>query len=96
MSKIQIANQQPNFDLVIFENGEVSLSLNTDKETIWATQEQIVTLFGSSQSNISEHISNIYKEGELLESETLSKIGNSDNSFSKQNRDRYRKLCLYF
>ena len=34
-------------------------------------------------SLIIEHIQNIYKEGELKEEETLRKIGNPDNSFSK-------------
>lgn len=36
-----------------------------EDETVWLTQAQMVELFNSSKQNISLHISNIYKEGEL-------------------------------
>lgn len=35
-------------------------------------------LFEKAKSTINEHIKNIYKDGELLESETLTKFGNSE------------------
>ena len=35
-------------------------------------------LFDKAKSTINEHIKNIYKEGELEESETLTKFGNSE------------------
>jgi len=38
-----------------------------DGETVWLTQAQMVELFQSSKANISEHINNIFKEGELVE-----------------------------
>lgn len=47
-------------------------------ETVWLTQEQMAKLFKKAKSTINEHIKNIYKEGELLESETLTKFGNSE------------------
>ncbi|MCR4848790.1 MAG: virulence RhuM family protein [Bacteroidales bacterium] len=34
-------------------------------ETVWLTQGQIIELFQSSKANISEHIKNIYEQGEL-------------------------------
>ena len=34
-------------------------------ETIWLTQQQMVILFKSSKSNVSEHLKNIFSEGEL-------------------------------
>lgn len=37
-------------------------------------------LFGKAKSTINEHIKNIYKEGELLENETMTKFGNSEFS----------------
>jgi hypothetical protein len=36
-------------------------------ETIWLTQEGMQELFGRAKSTISEHISNVFKEGELEE-----------------------------
>lgn len=63
----EITNSKQNFDLVIYENGEVSLPLNTDKETIFATQDQMATLFHCSVDNVSLHLKNIFKSGELDE-----------------------------
>ena len=37
-------------------------------------------LFKKSKSTINEHIKNIYKEGELIENETMTKFGNSEFS----------------
>ena len=42
-----------------------------DKETVWLTQAQIVELFQSSKSNISDHIGNIYEQGELTYEATV-------------------------
>lgn len=47
---------------------------------MWLTQEQMSKLFGKAKSTINEHIKNIYKEEELLESETMCKFGNSEFS----------------
>ena len=35
-------------------------------------------LFGKAKSTINEHIKNVYKEGELIEKETMTKFGNSE------------------
>ena len=37
-------------------------------------------LFGKAKSTVNEHIKNIYKEGELIEKETMTKFGNSEFS----------------
>lgn len=50
------------------EDGTIKLSARVEDETIWLNQAQIVALFQSSKSNISEHISQIIKEGELDDS----------------------------
>ena len=38
---------------------------------LWLTQEQIVSLYNSSKSNISEHIKHILEEGELDENSVV-------------------------
>lgn len=43
-------------------------------ETIWCTQKAMAQLFGVDKSGISRHISNIFKEGELLQDTTVAKI----------------------
>lgn len=47
------------------EDGTPAINVRLEDETVWVTQAQLVELFQSSKANISEHISNIFEEGEL-------------------------------
>lgn len=60
-------NNLSNFILYNTPNGEVSLSVLLQDETIWLTQDQMSTLFERERSVITKHISNIFKEEELDE-----------------------------
>jgi hypothetical protein len=66
-------------------NGEFSISVRLENETVWLSIEQISELFGKSRSTINEHILNIYKEEELIKDNTMKKIGNSDFSTKPTN-----------
>ena len=50
------------------EDGSINIKARLDDETIWLTQAQIAELFGSSKSNISEHIKQILDDEELDDS----------------------------
>ena len=65
-------------EIILFENQGVKLEVNLKDETVWLTQEQMAKLFGKAKSTINEHIKNVYKEGELVENETMTKFGNSE------------------
>jgi len=52
-------------EIIIFENQNVKLEVNTKDETVWLSQQQMVELFNSSRTNIIEHINNIYSDEEL-------------------------------
>ena len=69
-----------NNEIILFENQNIKLEVNMKDETVWLTQDQMSKLFGKSKSTINEHIKNIYKSGELIESDTVSKFGNSEFS----------------
>lgn len=61
--------------IVLYQpDSTVSLEVKLEDETVWLTQAQMVELFGSSKANISEHIANIYQQGELLEDATVRKF----------------------
>jgi len=47
--------------------GEVVFNVDASKNTIWATQEQLSTLFGVDRTVIGRHIRNIFRDGELDE-----------------------------
>ena len=70
-------NEKKN-EIILFENQGVKLEVNLKDETVWLTQEQMSKLFGKAKSTINEHIKNVYKEGELIEKETMTKFGNSE------------------
>lgn len=47
------------------EDGQLKIQVRLENETVWLTQADMVELFQSSKSNISEHIKHIFEEGEL-------------------------------
>ena len=68
--------QSPQGDIVIYqtEDGITKIDVRFIDETVWLTQAQLVELFQSSKSNISEHIKNIFAEGELDEASVVRKF----------------------
>ncbi|PLX25417.1 cell filamentation protein Fic [Candidatus Parcubacteria bacterium] len=66
--------------IVIYQtsDGLTKIDVRLENETVWLTQEQIAQLFGKAKSTINEHIKNVFKEGELVESEVSQKFGISE------------------
>lgn len=58
-----------NDEIVIYqsEDGSIKVDVLFQDETVWLTQEQMALLFGKGRTTITEHISNIFSEGELQE-----------------------------
>lgn len=50
------------------EDDAVQLEVQLSDETVWLTQQQMMLLFETSKQNISLHINNIFREGELVKS----------------------------
>lgn len=70
----------PDNRIVIYqtEDGQTKVNVHFSDETVWLTQDQMAELFDKSKSTINEHIQNIYKENELIESQTMHKFGISE------------------
>jgi len=53
--------------LIVYQsaNGAIELKGDLGNETVWASQQQIVDIFGIDQSVVSRHIRNIFKSGEV-------------------------------
>ena len=51
-----------------------NLTLDTDRDTIWASIEQMSKLFGKSPKTINEHLRNIFRDGELDEATSSRKF----------------------
>lgn len=69
-----------NSNLLLYQddNGNIKLDVYLEDETVWLTQEQMALLFGKAKSTINEHIKNIFKEKELIETSVVKKFGNSE------------------
>lgn len=63
-------------NIIIYQGktSQVELSLDKEQDTIWASQAQMAELFGVNPQAINKHIRNIYKEWELNEEWTCSKM----------------------
>lgn len=66
-------NNQPKSEIIIYQNeaSEVKIDVRLENDTVWLTQAQLVDLYQTSKSNISEHIKHIYEEGELDRNSTV-------------------------
>lgn len=73
--------------IIIFKTDDEKVSVDVlfEEETVWLTIDDMVKLFDKSRSTINEHILNIFAEGELVESESMRKIGISDFSTKPTN-----------
>ena len=60
-------NEDGNFDIIIYDNGafNINVRVSLEDDTVWLTQDQIAKLFETTQQNISQHIKNIFEDGEL-------------------------------
>lgn len=54
-------------EILIYTNkaGDVKVDVRLEEETVWLTQDQMSILFGKGRSTITEHIRNVFLEGEL-------------------------------
>lgn len=73
--------------IIIYEgdDGQSRIKVWFEGETVWLTIGQIAELFDKGRSTINEHILNIYTEKELIEADSIKKIGNSDFSTKPTN-----------
>ena len=74
-------------EIIIYQSqdGTIKVDVLFEGKTVWLTMDQMTVLFGKSRSTINEHILNIFKEGELVEEDSVRKIGNSDFSTKPTN-----------
>lgn len=77
--------------ILIYQNekGDTKIDVYFEEDTIWMTQKSICELYQVAKSSVSEHISNIYKDGELDEVSTVRKFRTVQTEGNRQvTRDR--------
>lgn len=65
-----------NGEIIIYQSddGLTHIDVKMEDETVWLTQAQLVQLYQTSKSNVSEHIKHIFEEGELDENAVVRKF----------------------
>ncbi len=83
-----------NSEIILYTTpqGEIKIEVFLQDETVWLTQRSMGELFGVVKSTISEHLSNIYKSGELEKEATVRKIRTVQN---EAGREVNRELEFY-
>ena len=78
-------------EIVIYqsEDGHTKVDVRFEDETVWLTQQQLVDLFQTSKSNVSEHIKHIFEEGELEEKQVVRKFRTTASDGKSYNTNHY-------
>ncbi|MCE3008154.1 MAG: virulence RhuM family protein [Bacteroidetes bacterium] len=56
------------------DDGQLKIQVRLQEDTVWLTQAQMAALFDKDKRTISEHIANVFQEGELSEDAVVRKI----------------------
>ena len=81
-------------EIIIYEtkDGETSIDVRMEEETVWLTQEQIAILFGTKRPAITKHLNNIYKSEELDEKSTCSILEHMGNVGKQKYQTKFYNL----
>ena len=81
-------------EIIIYEtkDGETSIDVRMEEETVWLTLNQMCNLFDRDKSVVSRHIRNIYNEGELELNSTVAKNATVQK---EGNREVLREIEYY-
>ena len=64
-------SEQPGGEIILYlRDNAPAIDVKLDGDTVWLSQQQLADLFQTSRTNVVEHISNIYAEGELSQEAT--------------------------
>ena len=63
--------QESSIIIYTTEDGSTNLQVKMENETVWLSTSQMAELFSREESNIRRHIINVFKEGELVQSNNV-------------------------
>ena len=89
---IPLAPSSQDNEIILYQpDSTVKLEVRLEDETVWLTQQQMSELFQTSKQNISLHVNNIFKEGEL-DSNSVVKDSLTTASDGKKYKTKYYNL----
>lgn len=84
-----MSDNQGNIVIYQTEDGNTRIEVKMEHETVWLTQAQLVELYQTSKSNVSEHIKHIFEEGELDENSVVRNFRTTANDGKNYNVTYY-------
>ncbi|MDL2277387.1 virulence RhuM family protein [Parabacteroides sp. OttesenSCG-928-G07] len=84
-----MSDNQGNIVIYQTEDGHTRIEVKMEDETVWLTQAQLVELYQTSKSNVSEHIKHIFEEGELDENSVVRNFRTTANDGKNYNVTYY-------
>ena len=66
-----MSNQGPQFLLYQTKGGQPTVLVRVEDETVWLSQAEMAELFQTTKQNVSQHVQNVFDEGELVEEATV-------------------------
>ncbi|MTK13672.1 MAG: virulence RhuM family protein [Clostridiaceae bacterium] len=88
-NKLQIRNSTAEFLIFTSQTGENSIEVMVVDENVWLTQDMIATLYEKGRSTITEHLKNIFLDGELNENSVCRKFRRTGSDGKEYNTKFY-------
>lgn len=80
---------ESNIILYTTEDGNTAVDVMLENDTVWLTQKQMSELFDKNRKTITEHINNVFKEGELDKNSVCRKFQHTAEDYKKYNTQFY-------
>ena len=83
--------------IIIYQPNEtIKVEVKMEDETVWLTQIQMTELFQTSKQNVSLHINNIFKEGELEKEAVVKESLTTEDSISSPDSNMFLRCREMF
>ena len=76
-------------------DGKITIDVRLEDETVWLTQAHMAELFGKSKQTVSEHIRNIFSEGELDEEVVVRKFRTTTRHGALEGKTQSKEVLYY-
>lgn len=87
MSDMEIIESE--FLFYASDDGKTSIQILAQNETVWVTQKSMAKIFDTSRENVSMHLKNIFKDGELNQNSVCKKFLHTATDGKKYNTQYY-------
>ena len=94
-NKSALSTHQSEFLIYQAADGRVRIDVRLEDETVWLTQDHMAELFGKSKKTISEHIRNIFSEGELDKNVVVRKFRSTTQHGAIPDKTQSRDVQFY-